>query len=234
MNLRDAAQKVATYFEEAPSMGALRHFLMEHFQVAKSILIVGGALRDLLLIPRKTPKDIDVILDGIEARNVYEMSGANRNFFGGITITFEGFSVDIWRLEDTYHLKQFPLPCTVSGFLEGAPLNLDKIAYDILTDQLHDNGCLEGISHREIQYVPAWPYLEPIQAARAVLLHWKTDFSFHDSAEQLLERAANAIEKDPTEVANIRDYLRYTKKFFRQQLADRVIDELRQFSKQVA
>jgi tRNA nucleotidyltransferase/poly(A) polymerase len=234
MNLIDAAQEVATYLDEVSSMGALRHFLMEHFREAHSILIVGGALRDLFLTPRKTPKDIDVVLEGIEPRNAYEISGADRNFFGGITITYEGFSVDLWRLEDTYHLKQFPLPCSVSGFLEGAPFNLDKIAYDILTDQLYDNGCLAGIRQHEIRYVPAWPYLEPIQAARAILLHWKTNFSFHDSTEQLLERSNIIIEKDPTEVVNIKDYLRHLKKFFPKQMVEHVLEEIRQFSKEVA
>ncbi|MGA2400148.1 MAG: hypothetical protein ABSG91_00385 [Syntrophobacteraceae bacterium] len=234
MNLIDAAQKVATYLDEVSSMGALRHFLMEHFQEAHSILIVGGTLRDLFLTPGRAPKDIDVVLEGVEPRDACEIPGAGRNFFGGITITYEGSVVDMWRLEDTYHLKQFPLPCSVSGFLEGAPFNLDKIAYDILTGQLYDNGCLAGIRQHEIRYAPAWPYLEPIQAARAILLHWKTKFSFDDSAEQLLQRAADRIEKDPAEVANIKHYLRHLKKFFLEQSADPVIEEIRRFSKQVA
>jgi hypothetical protein len=120
----------------------------------------------------------------------------------------------------------------VSGFLEGAPFNLDKIAYDILTDRLYDNGCIEGINQREIRYAPAWPYLESIQAARAVLLRRKTDFRFHDSVLRLLERSAVMIEDDPAEVDNVKKYLLYLKKFLREQSIESVLAEIRHFSGQ--
>jgi len=231
MNLRDAAQEITRYVDNVTSMGALTRFLRDHFREALSILIVGGALRDLLLTPRRTPKDIDVVLEGIDPRDVYEFPGAYKNFFGGITLTYGDFSIDMWRLEDTYHLKEFPLPSSVSGFLQGAPFNIDKIAYDLLTGELHDDGCLAGICQRELRYAPAWPYLEPIQATRAILLRRKINFRFHESVEQLLERSAFLIQRDPTEVASIKDYLRYLKKFLKEESVDLVLGEIRKYSK---
>jgi hypothetical protein len=201
-------------------------FVLESFPKARPVLIVGGALRDLLLDPPKTPKDVDITIGGVSNRSLQRLKGITQNFFGGVTLQRFGLSADIWPLAETYHIKQFGLSHSVSGFLGGAPFNLDKIAYDMRERQFFDDGCLAGVRRQRIVYAPKVPYLEPIQAARCILLRKKTHFLLDRSAQLLLQRAADILNQDPAAASAIRHYLKYLKSFYDENVADAVISEI--------
>ena len=230
MNLHTANQQVKNWFLEEPTLAAIAAHLLESYPSANSILIVGGALRDFFLTPRRKPKDIDVVLDGVTQRQLCNVGPVSRNFFGGVTLTIQGVAVDMWLLEDTYHLKHFPLPCNVQGLLDGAPFNLDKIAYDLRTTCLYDSSCLDGVARQQIAYAPAWPYLEHIQAARSVLLRWKTGFALDESVLEMLQRTAKLLDKNPQAVLDIEAYLRLAPSNHND-LPNRVIAEIYRLAK---
>jgi hypothetical protein len=198
-------------------------FVLESFPKANPVLIVGGALRDLFVDPPKKPKDIDITIGKISRANLQKLEGVTLNFFGGVTLQRFGLSADLWPLKDTYHIKQFGWPPSISSFLAGAPFNLDKIAYDIRERQFFDDGCLAGIRRQRIVYAPKIAYLEPIQAARCILLQKKTRFLLDHSARSLLQRAAGVLRQDPAAATSVRRYLKYLKSFYDDNVADAVI-----------
>jgi hypothetical protein len=234
MDLDNARGVVRRLLQEEATLAELAKFLAESSPGARSIFIVGGALRDLFLTPRRPPKDIDVILDGVASSSLSRINNARRNFFGGLSLTFRGLAVDMWLLEETYHLKEFALQPTIEGFLEGAPFNLDKIAYDLKTTRLYDRGCLAGVALRQIIYAPARPYLESIQAARAVLLQWKTGFEYDVSCVALLQRVDALLQDRPAEVADIKRYLQYLKQFYEAEVFEHVIAAIHDWGKRAA
>lgn len=201
-------------------------FVLESFPTARPILLVGGTLRDLFLDPPKTPKDVDIAIGGISNTSLQGLKGITQNFFGGVTFQRFGLRADMWPLAETYHIKQFGLPPSVSGFLAGAPFNLDKIAYDVRGRQFFDGGCLEGIRRQRIVYAPKVPYLEPVQAARCILLRKKTQFLLDRSAQLLLQRATSILNQNPAARTAIRLYLKYLKSFYDDNVADAVINEI--------
>ncbi len=234
MDLENATGAARRFLQEEPTLAELAEFLAQSFPGARSIFVVGGTLRDLFLTPRRTPKDIDIVLDGVAPSSLSRIHNARQNFFGGLSLTFRGLAVDMWLLEETYHLKRFALEQTIDGFLEGAPFNLDKIAYDLKATRLYDRGCLAGVALRRIIYAPARPYLESIQAARAVLLQWKTGFDYDASCLALLQRVDAVIQQKPAEVSDIKRYLQHLKRFYEVELLERVIAEIHDWGKRAA
>jgi hypothetical protein len=204
----------------------LDSFLSNSIPSVDPILVVGGFVRDILRGTEIEPRDIDIVLGRTEPRALYQLPGARRNFFGGVTFTYQGYSVDAWPIEDTFHIREFRLPLTVDGLLDGAPFNLDKIAFDLHTNHLYDGGCLMGIANKTISYCPAQPYLEHIQAARAILLHRKTKFAVDESVADLLCRAASALRNSKSMVSEVCDYLFRLKQFENHAACMAVVEEL--------
>ena len=227
MKRSDATEALRSWLRRAPRMRALAAFLRERFADANGIFIVGGALRDRFLSPVRRAKDVDVTLGAISLRRLRALPGAHANFFGGTTLPFDGLSVDLWPLEETYHIREFALPRSIDGFLAGAPFNLDKVAFELQTGALHERGCLAGLAARRIVYAPAHEYLEPIQALRCILLKWKTGFTLDDSARQLLRRTARSLEKDDSPISEMRRYLLFLKRFYGPTTFDRALAEIR-------
>ena len=204
----------------------LVRFLKDSFAETHGVFVVGGALRDLFLSPPRPRRDVDVVLGGVTPESIRAIKGSNVNFFGGTTLLFGGLAVDVWPLEDTYHIREFHLPKTIAGFLTGAPFNLDKIAFNLDSGILHDDGCLAGIASREIAYAPAQAYLEEIQAVRCVLLRRKTAFALADSASALLDRVARRIRRDNTAVLEMKQYLAHFKDFYDESIFDSIVEEI--------
>lgn len=224
--IESARRVLLNYCSQNSVLRGLAVFLSESIPLAEPMLVVGGFVRDILRGPEIEPRDIDIVLGHTEPGALYQLPGARRNFFGGITLAYQCYSVDVWPLEDTFHIREFQLPSTVDGLLDGAPFNLDKIAFDLRTNHLYDDGCLMGLANKTIIYCPARPYLEHIQAARAILLRRKTKFAVDDSVADLLCRAANALRNSESMVSEVCDYLFRLKQFENHAACMAVVEEL--------
>lgn len=222
----NASRTVTDWLQNDDEIKELIELLLDRFPDAKGIFLVGGALRDQLLNPPRPLKDVDVVFDGIPLERLQEIEGTKPNFFAGMTLEFQGLSVDMWGLQDTYHIRKFHEPSTIAAFMKGAPFNLDKIAYDLRSETLYDEGCLAGIETRQIVYAPANAYLESIQALRCVLLRWKTGFALHASADDLLHRVAHRLSEDDSPLPEMRRYLHLLKRFYDDTVFDRAINEI--------
>jgi hypothetical protein len=221
-----AGEAIARLVSTEPRMRDLREFLLSTFADARGVFLVGGVLRDQFLSSPRQPKDVDVVVAGVGRGRIRGLEGSELNFFGGATLPFQGLAVDIWPLEDTYHIREFGLPKTIGGYLRGAPFNLDKIAYGLHSRTLHDDGCLAGIASRRIVYAPAKAYLEEVQALRCVLLRWKTSFALDDSAIELLNRVAERLRDDRAAIRTMKTYLSHLKRVYDESTFDRVLEEI--------
>lgn len=192
---------------ESGILGQLSKFFNDKLPPHGPVIVVGGFIRDVFRGPRIQPRDIDVVIDNIEKSSLQALPGARLNFFGGTTLSYGNLSVDVWPLEDTFHIREFRLEPSIESFLAGAPFNLDKIALDIRAAKLYDRGCLDGIHTGTIEYDPANPYLEHVQAVRAVLLLRKTQFTLAPSAVDMLCRAAILLRDNRECVRQACDYL---------------------------
>lgn len=200
-------QKISIWAKTDPEAAHLIGDLLSAFPAAHQIFFVGGALRDVLL-GISPSKDIDIVVDAPSLEWLAQRLPATRqNFFGGLSFAIDKCLVDIWPLRETFHIKEFSLAPTIEMFLAGAPFNLDKIAFNVRTDELFEEGCLEGLESQKIAYQPLNPYLEHIQTARCILLQKKIGFALRSSTQALLSRTKKLFQSDDRYIAEVRDYL---------------------------
>jgi hypothetical protein len=107
--------------------------------------LVGGFLRDAVVNPNSLwPRDFDVVVDGCsseELRNVFVDIVVGHNRFGGLALrqavhgsrrqTVQQLQFDVWRLQDTWAVREFALPHSIDAFVHTPFLNIDSIAISI-------------------------------------------------------------------------------------------------------
>ncbi|HRX87838.1 MAG TPA: hypothetical protein P5528_00200 [Steroidobacteraceae bacterium] len=105
------------------------------------VFVFGGAIRDLALYGSATfPSDIDVVMEAADFAPMVEhlrKSGAARNRFGGFRFTTKRWKFDVWRLEDTWALREGHVRgSTARTLLATTFFNWDAIAYDFSQKRL--------------------------------------------------------------------------------------------------
>ena len=105
------------------------------------VIVFGGAVRDLAIHGnREFPSDIDVVVETTEVEALAScMSGmsANRNRFGGYRFSTAKWRFDVWRLEDTWALREGHVSGHTAEALLGTTFfDWDAIAYDFSNRQL--------------------------------------------------------------------------------------------------
>lgn len=203
----DAERLIAAWTAADPLVRDAVFSVSSAFPGARGVFLVGGAIRDKLL-DQVTFKDLDFVVD-VQASDFHlaRLPDARRNFFGGLTFKLRDCGVDVWPLCDTYHIKNFGLNPTVDNLLAGAPFNLDRIAFEVRTRCLFELGFFDGLRERKIVYAPPRSYLEPVQAARCILLRRKTGFSLDGSAVELLARVASLLQGSDQVAIQIHEFL---------------------------
>ena len=99
------------------------------------VLVFGGAIRDLALHGSAFfPSDIDVVIEAADFEPMVEhlrASGATRNRFGGFRFATKRWKFDVWRLEDTWALREgYVQGSTAEALLATTFFDWDAIAYD--------------------------------------------------------------------------------------------------------
>lgn len=157
------------------------------------LYIVGGMLRDLCLAGnRGFFSDVDFIIEGCSPREFQTFMaslGAQQNRFGGYRTKFRRWTVDIWRLEDTWARKAgFCKVETVQDVAQATFFDWDAIFYDfakkeiiteddyfsrlknrVLEVRLASNPNLLGNVVRALRYANKWHAIFGPRLARLVL-----------------------------------------------------------------
>ena len=137
--------------------------------------IVGGTLRDVMLAPASAfPRDIDLVVSGCSddaLESVFRDLVSRRTRFGGLhLLTHFNYGAispsrgqlvfDVWRLENTWGIRDAGLPPTIESFVRTPFLNIDTAAIELVPRKAHchvaEYGFFESILSRtlEINYAP--------------------------------------------------------------------------------
>ncbi len=162
---------------------------------------IGKPLRDL---------DIAVETDKTPAEIQSLFGDGKVNSFGGLHIKVAGLPVDIWAVKNTFELKpENRFKPDIEDLLATLPYNIDKIAVELRSGRVCDQGCIEGIRSRTIEYSTRRRSKLHVEAARAIALRYKTGFRFGSSAIELIEKVRTLLQDTPSlwdEMARSLDY----------------------------
>ena len=92
-------------------------------------------------------------------------------------------------------MREYGLPFTIEGVLKRAALSIDKIALNLRTGVLYDDGCLSAIAGRTISYDPYRPFLDAIHAGRILMYQQKTGYALDPSALAHVKKVCSNISK---------------------------------------
>jgi hypothetical protein len=141
------------------SKAALRAVVRLLAQHHIDAVLFGGAVRDLALgIPR--PRDVDIVVRGAELdmiRSALSRAGRLRSTrFGGLHWERHGWMFDIWRLEDTWAIRQFHwAPVDFSLLPRTTFFNIEAIAIDLTSSKgqkrsVYESGFFDAMSTRTL------------------------------------------------------------------------------------
>jgi len=173
------------------------------------IYLFGGAVRDLAIFDRSAaPIDIDLVVDGV---SIAELEIALRAFverktrLGGLRLSIEGTSIDIWPLRETWAFRaNRVLSPSFADLPTTTFLDVEAIAAELTCDclkigRIYSSGFFKSVIKRviDINY-PSNPFPERA-VARSLALAGRIGFSVGPTlAGRAAELLGNTSRKDYT------------------------------------
>lgn len=167
---------------------------MQHFGPT---VLIGGILRDLALYNNtEFRSDVDVVIDPMcpdSFRKHVEGIGAKKNRFGGYTLPYHKWRIDIWVLQETWarqnghaHVDCFRDLVNTTFF------NSDAIIYDLSNETVITKpGYFTELSRRFLE-INLRPNPNPLgNAVRALRYAIKKDFAWGPKLSQFIEETLN-------------------------------------------
>lgn len=183
------------------------------------VVIFGGAIRDLALYGNtEFPSDIDVVLECADAHTLaaqMESLKAYRNRFGGFRFSTIKWKFDVWRLEDTWALKQGHVAGhSARALLQSTFFDWDAIAYDFTNREFHFlDGYFERLQEGVVD-INLEPNPNPLgNARRALDIYWTGRAGIAPRLAQFVATTVSASEGFETgehaqgRIAALRDFL---------------------------
>lgn len=157
--------------------------------------VVGGTIRDVLLAPPgELPRDVDLIVQGAQPGELETVFGDlldRRTRFGGLRLaaaidrqsagnpTGGVLHFDIWRMEDTWGIRNANLTASVDDFVKTPFLNIDSVAVELgpVPPRISEHRFFEAVENRllDINYAPnPFPF---VCSMRAMVIASKLDFA---------------------------------------------------------
>ena len=179
--------------------------------------LVGGAIRDIVLLKTKRFRDIDVIVEKAKKQDLEELFSVyevDRNSFGGMRLyrtapSKERIAIDIWALEDTWALRHTSQVPTIQRFLKTPFLNIDAVAAKPNRSnkwQIYDRGFTEAVRTKTIG-INYEPNPDPLLCAfRAILAAQKFRYQLSLDAAKYVLTQLEAAPSSEWRDAQIRHY----------------------------
>ena len=159
--------------------------------------IVGGMLRDIMLAPSMNalPRDIDLIVVGpsqAALQDAFFDLTVRKTRFGGLHLVrpFEDgipakdrsdVLFDLWRLEDTWGLREQGLLPTIENFVKTPFLNIDSAAMELFPangrEKLVEFGFFEALTTRTLDINYSRNPFPLVCIVRSLLMAAKLDFA---------------------------------------------------------
>lgn len=187
--------------------------------------IVGGTLRDVMLAPPSAfPRDIDLVVSGCSEQafeTAFHDLVNRRTRFGGLHLVaqfrYGGISsscgqvfFDVWRLEDTWGIRNAGLPPTIDSFVRTPFLSIDSAAIELVPRKARRHvaecGFFASISAHtlEINYAPnPFPH---VCVVRSLIMAAKLKFSLGSSLARYIANYSQWCSIDDLLEAQISHY----------------------------
>lgn len=124
---QDLVRKTLLKYNELKYSSQALNFFCNRLETTSNsgIALFSGAIRDWYL--GYTPKDIDFVIDTPYFKDLVTgiAPESHINSFGGYIFDFDGITIDLWNLKDTFAFKRENLEPTWDNLAKSASFNLD-------------------------------------------------------------------------------------------------------------
>ncbi len=196
MNELTIADKAISLLNRARACEPALDDVLGHFeQESGAIFLFGGAARDAVLFGlNATPRDLDIVIDGLSVETIASIlkdSGTKfrLNQFGGFKAAFRTSVVDLWTLDSTWAFAAKKISGCSSELLQHTVfLNIDSIVIDIRAHRAMASVFLEALRKKTIDILLEPNPLPALNIIRALDLSERLGF-------QLSRRLINYINQ---------------------------------------
>lgn len=112
--------------------------IIQEIATESEIYVFSGIIRDFLTGDYSGARDVDFVLteDRYFRKLIYRLKkkniiNVNYNQFGGIKIILKKIHIDIWRLQNTWGIKNEGKEATVDALIDSAFFNFQAIVYSL-------------------------------------------------------------------------------------------------------
>lgn len=114
---------------------------IEKLAQEQEVYVFSGIIRDFFLEKpnyehqrgkkkRRSPRDLDFVLDGDCKAEMFTAGKVHVNQYGGLKLEWGNVTVDVWSLEETWGIIEDSKPVTPQSLLETSFFNFSAIVYD--------------------------------------------------------------------------------------------------------
>lgn len=190
---RSLKRKVRYFLESRYRGRAEVHGILAEMRRIGTVVIIGGLLRDLMLLSKaeRFRSDVDIVVDTSNPMlfNDYMSSrNAKLNRFGGYRIEGQYWTVDAWLLENTWaHQMGHVHIGSCRDLVHTTFFNCDAIIYDVASKEVcAKQGYFDELSRRFLE-INLRPNPNPVgSAVRALRLSVENQFSWGPSLSMFI------------------------------------------------
>lgn len=123
------------------------------------VFIFSGVIRDFFTGDYECTRDFDCVVDGTFLRDssiidYLRNSKYQLNSFGGLKIRRPNLVIDIWRLQDTWGIKEMNADVNPNSLIKSAFFNFSSIVYDFKREKfIYDENFCKFLSTRTMDVV---------------------------------------------------------------------------------
>jgi hypothetical protein len=179
-------------------------------------VVFGGWVRDRLISLHCgrsiLPRDIDLVVHGLDARQLRQLLPANsrENIFGGLNVPTATTQLDIWPLDRTHMIVRRRLPIQFDTLPRTTVFRINSIVFypkELFADpELSDAGCFDAIATRVVDFQSREVPLPLVQVARALMYATKLQFDLADEVAAFIRQVCVGPDELRTVEVGLRDY----------------------------
>lgn len=151
--------KAFKYFLRNIVLDKLSYQVLEHTARRCDVFIFSGIIRDFLTGEYECSRDFDCVINGLflKERTIIDYlkdSTYKINSFGGLKIKRPNLVIDVWRLQDTWGIKEMKADVNPNSLIKSAFFNFSAIVYDFKREKfIFDENFCKFLENRSMDVV---------------------------------------------------------------------------------
>lgn len=151
--------KAFKYFLRNIVLDKLSYQVLELIASRCDVFIFSGVIRDFLTGEYEYSRDFDCVINGplLKERTIIDYlkeSTYKTNNFGGLKIKRPNLIIDVWRLQDTWGIKEMKADVNPNSLIKSAFFNFSAIVYDFKREKfIFDENFCKFLENRSMDVV---------------------------------------------------------------------------------